>query len=332
MGLLSPSSQLDLLSGEKGADAAQFAALQQAQAITKAIKTIRSSQQQALGAIQPFQQAGLAQLPGLQAGATPQGFGANLEAIISGGALDPLIAERGRAAQGQLSQAGLSRSGFGGGFLGDISQETIFGLEALLTGRQQNLAGVGFGAAQNIANIQGQGGANIANLLTGRGEALALGTLGQAQAQAQGAQNLFGISTQLGQSIFTPGKGGGGGGASSLGSLFSGIGGGGGAEEGGTAAGTGTGAGAGAGAGTAVLSDERLKQDITPVGKIGPLTLYSWNPNEKGIELGMESDVGFIAQDVQKLFPHAVVEKEGFLAVSYDTVGRELSGEVITWQ
>lgn len=99
-----------------------------------------------------------------------------------------------------------------------------------------------------------------------------------------------------------------------MGGLFGGIAGGllGGA---GTAAAKGTTLWAG-------FSDENLKTDIKVVGKLdNGLNLYTWKWNSKAKELGInQPTVGVIAQEVQKIMPEAVVEKDGYLAVNYDMV------------
>lgn len=70
------------------------------------------------------------------------------------------------------------------------------------------------------------------------------------------------------------------------------------------------------------FSDENLKTDIKVVGKLdNGLNLYTWKWNSKAKELGINQPaVGVIAQEVQKIMPEAVVEKDGYLAVNYDMV------------
>lgn len=70
-------------------------------------------------------------------------------------------------------------------------------------------------------------------------------------------------------------------------------------------------------AGGMMMSDARLKEDIKPLLKIGGLDLVSWTWN--GV-LGLVGDsVGFVAQQVQKLYPQFVQEMDnGYLAINYD--------------
>ena len=67
-------------------------------------------------------------------------------------------------------------------------------------------------------------------------------------------------------------------------------------------------------------SDERLKDNINPIlepiQKVNQLSGNTFTWNEKSSKVG--EDVGVIAQEVQKLFPSAVREKEnGYLKVDY---------------
>jgi hypothetical protein len=74
------------------------------------------------------------------------------------------------------------------------------------------------------------------------------------------------------------------------------------------------------------FSDPRLKENMEPIGKIGPLTLYEWDwiPNVRGV-MGCEMNIGFDADEVQKHFPQHVVETTaGFLAIDYHALTDEL--------
>jgi hypothetical protein len=73
------------------------------------------------------------------------------------------------------------------------------------------------------------------------------------------------------------------------------------------------------GAAVSIFSDERLKEDMRPVGKHRGLTLYRFR--YKG---GTATFEGVKAQEVQKLFPEAVKTIGGFLAVDYRKIGLEL--------
>ncbi len=69
------------------------------------------------------------------------------------------------------------------------------------------------------------------------------------------------------------------------------------------------------------MSDERLKTDIKKVGMKNGLPIYQFR------YVGVENHVfeGVLAQDVQKMYPDAVMETEqGYLAVNYDAIGIEV--------
>lgn len=86
----------------------------------------------------------------------------------------------------------------------------------------------------------------------------------------------------------------------------------GGGSSGGAAAG-----GSSGGAGAAA-SDISLKENIEKVGEKNGFNIYEFNYKGK---LGRYS--GVMAQEVQKIMPDAVIEKDGYLAVYYDKIGIE---------
>lgn len=76
-----------------------------------------------------------------------------------------------------------------------------------------------------------------------------------------------------------------------------------------------------------MFSDARLKDNIQQVGEYGGLGVYSFTPNDKGIELGMDYDVGFLAQEVADLYPEAVhTDVSGYLKVNYAKVKELVEG------
>lgn len=68
-------------------------------------------------------------------------------------------------------------------------------------------------------------------------------------------------------------------------------------------------------AAAAMLSDSRLKENITPVGEHNGFPLYEFN--YKGEK---ERFRGVMAQDVEMIRPEAVVEMDGYKAVRYDMI------------
>lgn len=67
-----------------------------------------------------------------------------------------------------------------------------------------------------------------------------------------------------------------------------------------------------------MFSDERLKKNIIRVGYdyLRNLPIYIWNWNEEGKRLGGGPTIGYIAQQVQKLYPQAVTTEEGYLKIN----------------
>lgn len=68
-----------------------------------------------------------------------------------------------------------------------------------------------------------------------------------------------------------------------------------------------------------MFSDICLKENITKIGKIKDLNIYRWNW-KKGFEkmIGKTPNIGFIAQEVQKIYPSMVIKNEkGYLMIKY---------------
>ena len=73
-------------------------------------------------------------------------------------------------------------------------------------------------------------------------------------------------------------------------------------------------------AGMYFLSDERLKENIKPIGKSeNGHNLYTWDWNDKAKELGVNDPaIGVLAQEVKKYMPKAVITDEnGYYKVNY---------------
>ena len=72
------------------------------------------------------------------------------------------------------------------------------------------------------------------------------------------------------------------------------------------------------------FSDRRLKSDIKKIGTHSTgLNVYEWEWNAKAFVLGLDKHPrkGFIAQEVQEIFPEAVVEGEhGYLMIDYSKI------------
>ena len=74
--------------------------------------------------------------------------------------------------------------------------------------------------------------------------------------------------------------------------------------------------------GAALLSDKRLKTNIKKIGEIGPLNVYEWDWKDDSMNMVMRA--GFIAQEVQEVYPQHVhtfeIGGHELLAVDYDSV------------
>tara|TARA_B100001939_G_scaffold243350_1_gene210801 strand:+ start:233 stop:1168 length:936 start_codon:yes stop_codon:yes gene_type:complete len=74
----------------------------------------------------------------------------------------------------------------------------------------------------------------------------------------------------------------------------------------------------------AALSDRRLKVDLKKIGTHSTgLNVYEWEWNAKAFVLGLDKHTrkGFIAQEVQKVFPEAVFEgTHGYLMIDYSKI------------
>ena len=71
-------------------------------------------------------------------------------------------------------------------------------------------------------------------------------------------------------------------------------------------------------------SDRRLKSDLKKIGTHSTgLNVYEWEWNAKAFVLGLDKHPrkGFIAQEVQKVFPEAVFEgTHGYLMIDYSKI------------
>jgi hypothetical protein len=123
---------------------------------------------QGLQGLQPFSQAGINALPGLEQGSTLEGFGGGLSDIFNSSAIQPLIQDRMRAANSAFGSAGLTRSGGAIQAAADIPTELAMQIEQMLNERQTGLAGLGFGADSLSAELRNQASLGRAGILADR--------------------------------------------------------------------------------------------------------------------------------------------------------------------
>lgn len=283
---------------------------------------------EAASGLSPYAATGESALADLARGATPEGFGARLETLATGGALDPLINERMRALQSAQGAAGLSRSGAALEELAQVPTDVLLGIEGDLTGRQQLLSGQGLGAQQQISGFEAAGGqalgglqGDIASLLAQQGgmeggltsEAFQnLSRLAEAKGMSIGdlmattGTNLADVAIGRGENI-----------ASLLGSQ---------AEAqltGATSAAEARREGMAETTGFlgnlfgGMMSDKRLKKNIEKVGEVNGVNFYTFEANELGKEKGMVMNIGVIADEIQEIYPDLVGERDGYKTVNY---------------
>lgn len=77
-------------------------------------------------------------------------------------------------------------------------------------------------------------------------------------------------------------------------------------------------------AGQALLtfSDSRLKENIREIGAIGPLSVYEWDwvPELEAVGIKLAMNAGFMADEVEQLFPEHVHQFGRFQVVDYPRV------------
>lgn len=138
--------------------------------ITQAANVQVDALQNAMPFFQPFLDAGNFGLDLFQQGSSAGGLEQILNEIMGGQSFQGLRDERQRGVQGQLSAGGLTRSGTGIEAAANIPTDLAFNISNLLSGRQESLAGFGFGGASNIADLTTRVGEAIASGILGNEE------------------------------------------------------------------------------------------------------------------------------------------------------------------
>lgn len=180
-----------------GGNAGAHAASAANRGIDRGIGELRDQYAATEQTFQPFIDVGATALQGVEQASTVDGLGARLAEIFGGGALDPLIAERTRSAQGQLAAGGLTRSGTALETIAGIPQELGLAIEQMLTGRQQQLSGQGFTGVQNVAQLGANKAQGVAGSLTQQGQNISSGILADAQSKAAGIGSLVNLASSF---------------------------------------------------------------------------------------------------------------------------------------
>lgn len=153
---------------------------------------------------QPFIDAGAGALQGQVQGSTAGGLGQILSQLFNGGALQPLVDERTRAAQGQLAAGGLTRSGTALETISAIPQDIGLAIESMLNQRQGILNNQGFTAVQNVGQLGAQKSGNVGASLTQQGQNTSSGILADAQAKNAGISNAINLASSAAMAFSDP--------------------------------------------------------------------------------------------------------------------------------
>ncbi|MGH1427445.1 MAG: tail fiber domain-containing protein [Arenicella sp.] len=257
--------------------------------------------------LDPYVQLGAGSLGDVAQGSTIAGLNDRLSQILDSENFNALADSQHRSASTYLASKGLGRSGRAASEIGQIDGNLAMQIENQLFGRASNNVDRGQNAAanlgglgQNFANSQGQllsAGASQISQLTANGAAASAQGL---QAAANYGANAITDSAnalaagqqadqqQRNQNIQT--------GVTATVALL------------------------------AAFSDERLKENMQPVGKHKDLTVYEWDWKEdaQGIT-GTEMDIGYKAQEVQERYPECIIEHEtGLLMIDYPKLNETL--------
>jgi hypothetical protein len=300
----------------------QFAAAENALALQE------EQYNQSVERLAPYAEAGLEALPEVQRAATLEGFEARLNEMMSTDAFQELRGESQRQASGALGQSGLTRSGAAARAAADINIGSALTLDDRLYGRQMNSVAIG----QSASAGQNYAGTNFANQSSAIGQRAAStagniiinGTGQQAgyvnQAGQYAAQGNYQQGQYLQQGAYYTGQGLQGA-ANAQASGILGV-----ANNNQQHYQNRTNSYLAAAATVAsFFSDERLKKNIKPIGKIGGLTLVEWDWIDEIEEFtGFEMSTGFIAQEVEKEYPQHVSEVGGVKIVHYPALQADL--------
>lgn len=258
---------------KSGSRAPVRAARLEAQANREAIGEQRRQFDEIQALLAPFVESGTEFLPMVQQGATTEGLGDRIGAIMRGEGFDELLDERRLAVDNQISQSGLSRSGFALEEAANLPASLAFDIENMLYGRQQNLATAGQNAAVQQGGFGQQTAGNISSLQSQIGQIMGQGRIGEAQANSSGTSQLLNVAMTAAAIYF---------------------------------------------------SDPRLKTNMEPIGKIGPLTLYEWDWIDGVSDLVGKMSTGFDAEEVAEHYPEYVAEIAGYKAVNYPALTDKL--------
>lgn len=170
-----------------------------AQANAELLRTFFNQSQENLS---PFLDAANRTLPGLEQGASPEGFFGDIEALrpIVSSINQPIVEDRLRDFSSEIGSKGLTRSGFAATGAADIQEDAdlslLLQLQSMLSARKQQVAGFGPTSGTNLSRL----GASSAEQIGG---VQSRGVIGAQSARAGGQQNILDLAG-LGAEFLNP--------------------------------------------------------------------------------------------------------------------------------
>ena len=277
------SSDPYIRAGEMSSDAIRQGTQANVQMLNRAMNKLQDYFGKSAGYLNPFLRAGKDAMGNYMQTLTPGGLDAMLGEIMGSNAFQSLVGERQRAAEGALSAGGLMRSGEAAPAAAAIPTDLAFQIENMLAGRNAGMVDTGFQAALGKGDIFSSLATNIAQLMGQGGAIMQQGIQGSADTLAEAL--MASASAKAAERSGDKDRK-----SNLLGSAMSMIGG--------------------------IFSDPGLKENLTPIGEIGGLTLYSWDWKDECSDYVKDfPTVGFLSTDVKAMHPDLVGEFG-----SYDTV------------
>ncbi len=304
------------------AHASQYGANLQFEASEKAIAEQKRQFDTTTEMLSPYVETGTRFLEDVNEASTLEGFADRLRKISDTDIYSDLVNDRQAAASGALGQSGLTRSGAAAQQAADISTQLAMAIEGQDYSRKVNQVNVGQAAAARQANINMGYAGSVSNILTGTAQGMS-NTIVQGAGQSAGYMNQG--STAAAQGVMNAAYYGGQGIMGSANAIGAGM-----INSANammanrqnnnqmlmSAAST---------AANIFFSDERLKDNMQPVGEVGGLTLYEWDwkPAVKDM-VGMEMTTGFKAQEVESKYPDCVSAIGDYKVIDYTKLRKQI--------
>ena len=322
------------LMGKQGAIAAanaiggatSYAAQLQFQAAELALQEQKRQFDATTEILSPYVETGEKFLGEVENASTLEGFADRLATISDTDLYRDLVSDRQDAAAGALAQAGLTRSGQAIQSAADITTQLAMAIEGQDYSRKMNQVNIGQAAAARQGGINMGYADAVSNIRTGTaasvGSQMVQGGIAQggyiSQGYNQAAQGIMNAAYYSGQGQMGAAN------AQAQGLIGSAN-----TIAQGRAQNRSAWMGAAQGAASIFFSDERLKTNMEPVGKIGPLHLYEWDWIDvvKGMT-GTEMTTGFKAQEVESHYPEFVANVGDYKVINYPALREKLLEDI----